>query len=132
MSRLRKYRKSGETLVEVMVCAVLFLLMAAVMQGAVSFGTNALHKSARIRETNQEICRALRTAETAEVKTVGYTFRAVSQDGSTAGSEVFTIQVPLGSKTVSYEDEQGGSQTAVFYLYGPVKDLDGGTGGGDP
>ena len=45
MKKLIKYRKSGETLVEVMVCAVLFLMMAAVMQGAISFSTNAHHKS---------------------------------------------------------------------------------------
>ncbi len=132
MSRSKKYRNSGETLVEVMVCAVLFLMMAAVMQGAVSFGTNALKKSAGIRRTNGEICRTLRATATTADGSVSYTFRAVSADGSTEGNAVFTVQVPLGIKKVSYRDELGNDRTTDFYVYGPVTITPQGAGGGDP
>ena len=130
MKKLKKCGKSGETLVEVMVCALLFLMMAAVMQGAISFGTNAQHKSAQIRETNAKICRNLRTMGTEDNGNATYTFKAVSMDGSTEGTEeLFIIDVTLGKKSVSYQDGQGNSQTTDFYLYNPVA---GGTGGGSP
>lgn len=123
MKKLKKYGSSGETLVEVMVCAVLFLMLAAVMQGAISFSTNALHKSTEIRETNAEICRNLRAESTADEGTANYTFQATSMDGSATGANVFTIEVPLGKKSVS----DGKGRTVDFYLYGPVV-----TGGGGP
>ena len=50
---------SGESLVEVMVSAVIFLMMMAVLEGSISFCTNAQHKSEQVRETNAEICRLL-------------------------------------------------------------------------
>ena len=132
MKKLIKYGKSGETLVEVMVCAVLFLMMAAVMQGAISFSTNAQHKSEQIRENNAKICRSLRTTGTTRTGTKTYTFKATSMDGSVEGEEVFTIEVPLGKKEAAYQDGQGNNQTVDFYLYGPVTVTagGGGTGGG--
>lgn len=132
MKKLKKYGKSGETLVEVMVCALLFLMMAAVMQGAISFSTNAQHKSAQIRETNAKICRGLRTTATTEEGNEVYAFKATSMDGSAEGNQVFTIKVPLGQKSVTYKDGQSNDQTAVFYIYGPVTESteSGGTGGG--
>lgn len=119
MKKLKKYGSSGETLVEVMVCAVLFLMLAAVMQGAISFSTNALHKSTEIRETNAEICTNLRAEGTDAAGSADYSFKATSMDGSVTGNEVFTIKVPLGKKSVS----DGKGQTVDFYLYG---------GGGGP
>ena len=134
MKKLKKYCKSGETLVEVMVCALLFLMMAAVMQGAISFSTNAQHKSVQIRETNAEICKKLRTMSVTGSTTSTYAFKATSMDGSTEGNQVFTINVPLGQKSVPYQDGQGNSQTTVFYMYGPVANTTGGggTGGVNP
>lgn len=112
MKGLRKYGSSGETLVEVMVCAVLFLLLAAVMQAAVSFSTNALRKSAQIREENAEICAGLRESGTVTRGTLGsYDFQAAT------GSKKFTIRAYRSTKSVSYEDSQGNTRTAEFYLY---------------
>lgn len=126
MKKLIQHRRSGETLVEVMVCAVLFLLMAAVMQGAISFGTNALQKSTQIRENSTAICKSLRQTE--ETISGGdekeCSFRAVSAGGT--GNEVFRLDVILGKRSVSYTDEQGGSRTVDFYLYGPAGEAGGG------
>lgn len=130
MKKRKKYGRSGETLVEVMVCAILFLMMAAVMQRAVSFSTNALNRSAQIREANAEICRNLRTMNTqATGSSNTYVFKAASMDGSVEGNEVFKITAPLGKKAVSYQDGQGNTRTTDFYLYGPAAS---GTGGGSP
>lgn len=112
--------KSGETLVEAVVCAAIFLMMAAVMQGAISFCTNAQRKSREIRENNARICHNLRETEISSDGIVQFTFKATSADGGIEGREVFTIQVPLGKKVVIYEDGQGVEQTVVFDLYGPA------------
>lgn len=130
MKKRIQHGRSGETLVEVMVCAVLFLMMVAVMQGAISFAANALQKSAQIRENHAAICRSLRESGEAVtgIDKKSCTFRATSVDGSGTGNEVFTVDVVLGKKTVSYPDGQGGSHTVDFYLYGPVDEEAGGGG----
>lgn len=112
MKSLRKYRSSGETLVEVMVCVVLFLMLAAVMQAAVSFSTNALRKSAQIREENAGICARLREPGTvAKGSLTPYGFQASS------GSTAFTIRAYPATRSVSYQDSQGNTRTVEFYLY---------------
>ena len=60
MKKLKIHKNSGETLVEIMVSAMLFLMMMAIIQGAISFCTNAQHKSREIRESNGEICNKVR------------------------------------------------------------------------
>lgn len=121
--------KSGETLVEALVCAFIFLLMVAVMQGAITFCTNAQNKSRQIRETNARICRGIRETDISSSGSAKLNFKAVSPDGSQEGSAVlFTIDVPLGKKEVAYIDGQGVTQTIVFYLYGASA----GAGGGSP
>lgn len=131
---LRRFR-SGESLVEVMVSAVIFLMMAAVLQGAISFCGSALQKNRQLRKTNAEICEKLREELREQPESVGsagtadYQFNAISADGNHTGTEVlFQIKVPLGKKAVSYQDEGGGTQTVTFDLFGPVSP----TGGGGP
>ena len=80
---LRKLKKqnlhSGESLPEVMVSGLLFLMMAAVLQGAVAFGNRAKTKSESIRKENAKICRMLReTPWTDSSETAAYTFVAIS------------------------------------------------------
>ncbi len=125
---------SGESLVEVMVSAVIFLMMMAALQGSISFCTNAQHKSEQIRETNAEICRNLKSSPyvfSAENKT--YSFKATTADGETPGPEgavLFNIAVELGSKEVTYQEADGTLKTTTFYMFGSV--VEGGTGGETP
>lgn len=63
MKKLRAKGSSGETLVEIMVSGLLFLLLMAVMQGAISFCSSAQQKSGQLRKTNAEICNTLRRSE---------------------------------------------------------------------
>ena len=49
--------RTGESLVEVMVSAVIFLMMMAILQGSISFCTIAQQKCQQIRDINEEICR---------------------------------------------------------------------------
>lgn len=125
---------SGESLVEVMVSAVIFLMMMAVLEGSISFCTNAQHKSEQVRETNAEICRNLQTSPyvpSAENKT--YLFKATTANGETPGPEgavLFGIAVELGSKEVTYQGEDQTPKTTTFYMFGSAGG--GGTGGETP
>ena len=119
---------SGETMVEVMASIVIFLLMMAILQGAISFSSNAQAKSRQIRETNAEICQKLQETpySSSGGGKVKYSFKATSADGSITGvSELFSVEVELGRKDVSYTDGTESKQT-TFYLFG----TDAGAGGG--
>ena len=88
MKTHRIHLSSGESLVEVMVSAVIFLMMMAVLQGAISFCTNAQHKSREIRERNAEICRNLQTASYIPgPESKNYIFKATTAEGETPGAE---------------------------------------------
>ena len=117
---LRKLKKqnlhSGESLPEVMVSGLLFLMMAAVLQGAVAFGNRAKTKSESIRKENAKICRMLReTPWTDSSETAAYTFVAISPDESQVGTtKLSQVEVRLGRKEVL-----SGTDTVSFYMFGP-------------
>lgn len=123
MRRKKIHPHSGETLAEILVSALLFLMMMAIMQGAVAFCSNAQRRSGQIRSSNAQICRKLRedgSAGTAK-GTKDYTFRATSADGTQDGNVVFTLKdVPLAEKEIADDD----GRTVTFCLYG--------AGGGTP
>lgn len=128
--------KSGETLVEVLAAAAIFLLMMGIMQGAISFCTNTQHKSEAIRKINAGICESLRskTFDTPSPgTTAAYSFKAISADGQQESGVLFKVDVGLGTKTADYTDETGTDKTITFYLFqsaAPV--LPNGGGGGAP
>lgn len=119
-----KKQKAGESLVEVMVAAVIFLMMASVLQGAITFCTKAQQKSQNIRERNAVICQNLQTSPEIPNGTAAFSFQAVSSDGlSTGTATLFQVDVQLLKKEVAYTAEDGTVRKADFYLFG---------GGGGP
>ena len=118
----RIHSGAGESLVEVTVSAVIFLMMMAVLQGSISFCTNAQHKSKEIRQENAEICRNLQSASYIPgAENMTYLFKATTADGETPGAEaaaLFRIAVELGTKEVTYLDADGTPKTTTFYLFG--------------
>ena len=122
MKTHRIHLSSGESLVEVMVSAVIFLMMMAVLQGAISFCTNAQHKSREIRERNAEICWNLQTASYIPgPDSKNYIFKATTAEGETPGAEaaeLFCVDVELGAKEVAFRESDGTSKTVTFYLFG--------------
>lgn len=112
--------RRGETMVEVLVSMVLFLMLFAVMLGAVHFASNAQVRAETIRQRATALQRDLRSQTPTGGDSKTYQFVAVSEDGGTTGSRVF--QVPLREQTVT---ARGGGDEVTFYLYGPEK---GGTG----
>ena len=121
MKNRRVRSNSGETMVEIMVSIVIFLMMMAVMQGAISFSSNAQAKSVQIRKSNAEICQALETSPYSGGGKVTYSFKATS-----AVATLFNVEVELGKKEVS--DSEG--KTTTFYMFGVPGGE--GAGGGTP
>ena len=113
--------RRGETMVEILVSMVLFLMLFAVMLGAVRFASNAQVRAETIRQRATALQRELRRQPPTGGDSKTYQFVAVTEDGGTTGSRVF--QVPLREQTVT---ARGGGDEVTFYLYGPEK---GGTGG---
>ena len=120
LSYLLRSRR-GETMVEVLVSMVLFLMLFAVMLGAVHFASNAQVRAEAIRQSATELQRSLRSQTPSGGDSKTYQFVAVNEDGTQTGNRVF--QVPLREQTVT---ATGGGKQVTFYLYGPEK---GGTGG---
>lgn len=138
MKRNRFGRKSlsrGESIVEVVASAIIFLMLMALFQSAVMFCTSAQKKSEQIRQDTAEICKKLQTSP-ATVTDSGkkYEFYAISADGSDVGNKVFEVQANLEQKEVSYQDADGTSQKVIFYLYGKTgqKNETGEPGGDSP
>ena len=114
--------RRGETMVEVLVSMVLFLMLFAVMLGAVHFASNAQVRAETIRQRATALQRNLRSQTPTGGDSKTYQFVAVTEDGGTMGDQV-VFQVPLREQTVT---ARGGGDEVTFYLYGPEK---GGTGG---
>lgn len=127
MRKRKLLDKSGESLVEIMAGAFLFLMMMALLQGAVTFCSNAQRRSEQVRERNAQICREVREAAYTGAAVQTYAFRAT--DGAVSGSGVlFQVEAQLGKKEVPYTDETGALQSVTFYLFGSTVP----TGGGGP
>ena len=102
----RIHSGAGESLVEVTVSAVIFLMMMAVLQGSISFckGNKAEFDALKYSGTTTIKIKVTRTA-----------------DGETPGAEaavLFRIAVELGTKEVTYLDADGTPKTTTFYLFG--------------
>lgn len=135
MTEQRKRLRSGESLVEALVGIFIFLLILAILQGAISFCTNAQRESEEIRERNAVICQNLWETDYME-GTVGaeadLVFEAVVIDPDTGqpikdsdgnpitSGTLFKVKVDLGTKDVTYTEE-GEQQSILFYLFGSTR-----------
>ncbi len=121
MKQQRRDSRLGETIVEVMVSAVIFLILMAILQGAVMFSNAAQKKSQQIRQDTATICKELQTATAAGDEENNYEFYAVSSTDETIfGNQVFTIPVKKQEKPVTYTGADGKSSEVTFYLFGGV------------
>ena len=122
---MRNHKKTranaGETLVEVMVSVVIFLMMVGILQGAILYSRAALVKSRQMRADNETICEALRTEEKKSNGSSSLRFQAVSADGKTLGNQVFQVNADKAKKEITYTGADGTEKTTTFYYYQPPK-----------
>ncbi|XCP86777.1 hypothetical protein ABXS75_08295 [Roseburia hominis] len=117
--KMHKLRgRAGESIVEVMVSIVIFLLLVAVLNGAIMFSNSAQRKSQQIRKDTVKICEGLQSASAEGDGTADYAFYASSADGTVVGNQVFTIFAPKQKKKVVYVGAGGDESTVTFYLFG--------------
>lgn len=106
----------GETLVEVMVSIVIFLMLIAMLQGAVLFCTNAQDKSREIRNNTESAIEAYLKAEsdgTAPDETQEALFSFKTSENNAA----FSVTTGLCKRTVTYIDSDGNEKSVTFYSY---------------
>ncbi len=119
-------KNAGETLVEVMASIFLFLILLAILNGAISYCSNSLQKNKEIRKENQAIISALQSAVETTDGSCEMKFIATNSDMTVKGSQVFSVSVNLAKKKVNYTDGEGKDQTTSFSLFQYKDD-----GGGD-
>ena len=128
MTRIGKTKaNAGETLVEVVASIFIFLILMAIIQGAISYSTASLEKNKQIRQDNQSILKALQTTTESESKTSDIAFHAVGKNGQ-LGENVFNVKMNLSKKKVTYENTKGKDSEITFYLFDVPNTS--GTGGG--
>ena len=110
MKKIKKIKSnSGETLVEVMVSMLLFLMILGMLQKSIDFASNAQVRSEELRQNNSAIAFSLRDESTwsdisIEADSEYYEFYSAKADGTiVTGSELlFKVPVKHGKKNVSY------------------------------
>lgn len=106
--------RKGETLVEVLVSTVVFLLLLAALSGAVAFAHNAEVRSGEIRDHANELQRSVRSGTAKGEDRQTFKFRSVSSDGSTGDNVLFSVKAKKQTITAS---DDAGNQTD-FYVFG--------------
>lgn len=106
--------RRGETLVEVLVSTVVFLLLLAALSGAVAFAHNAEVRSGEIRDHANELQRSVRSGTAKGEGSQIFKFRSVSSDGSTGDNVLFSVKAKKQTITASDDAE---NQTD-FYVFG--------------
>ena len=106
--------RRGETLVEVLVSTVVFLLLLAALSGAVAFAHNAEVRSGEIRDHANELQRSVRSGTAKGEDGQTFEFRSVSSDGSTGDNVLFSVKAKKQTITAS---DDAGNQTD-FYVFG--------------
>lgn len=126
----RVKKKAGETLVEVMASIFLFLILLAILNGAISYCSNALVKNKEIRSENAKILEGLQKAQETTGSSLKMDFVATNADMTVKGNQVFTVTVDLAKKKVNYTDSAGKDQNTSFSLFQYNEDSESGDGGG--
>lgn len=126
LKRLRMTPKSGETLVEVVMSMVIFIIMLGMLTAAVNYSNASLTKNNEIRQQNNEILSQLTQTDSSLEEKAQIQFIATNSAMDTKGNPVFVVPVTLASKTVTYKDNEANTHDVIFHLY----QVDDQTGGG--
>lgn len=123
VQQIKKTRaNAGETLVEVVASIFIFLILMGILQGAISYSSNALKENKKIRKDNAKVIEKLQSADVTSVKEgENITFVAANTNMTVLGSQVFSTSTDLMKKVVDYQGSDGKGKQITFYLYGSTK-----------
>lgn len=85
--------RRGESMVEILVSTVVFMLLLGALNGAVGFASNAQRKAEQLREDAVVLQREVRAGTPAGDDTATYDFRAATPDGTETGLNAFRVRV---------------------------------------
>lgn len=123
VQQIKKTRaNAGETLVEVVASIFIFLILMGILQGAISYSSNALKENKKIRKDNAKVIEALQNTPVTSVKEgENITFVAANTNMTVLGSQVFSTSTDLMKKVVDYQGSDGKEKQITFYLYDSTK-----------
>lgn len=123
VQQIKKTRaNAGETLVEVVASIFIFLILMGILQGAISYSSNALKENKKIRKDNAKVIETLQSADVTSVKEgENIIFVAANTNMTVLGSQVFSTSTDLMKKVVDYQGSDGKGKQITFYLYGSTK-----------
>lgn len=123
MQKKKTKANAGETMTEVLVSMVIFLLMMGILQGAISYSSASLRKNKEIRANTSAILQGLQSQKIVqEGPKKPVTFVATDGNFTSLGYDVFSVNTRFDTKIVTYTDSRGQEQTVSFCVYGSVPD----------
>ena len=103
--------RRGESMVEILVSTVVFMLLLGALNGAVGFASNAQRKSEQLRRDATELQESVRG--NAEVEAATYDFKVTTSNGEDTDIDAFRVKVK--KQTVNAKTEDG--KTVPFYRF---------------
>lgn len=85
--------RRGESMVEILVSAAVFMLLLGALNGAVGFASNAQRRAAQLREDAVVLQREVRAGTPTGDDDAAYDFRAATPDGTETGLNAFRVRV---------------------------------------
>ena len=106
--------RRGESMVEILVSTVVFMLLLGALNGAVGYASNAQRKSEQLRRDATELQESVRgNAEVADGEAATYDFKVTTSNGEDTDIEAFHVKVK--KQTVNAKTEDG--KTVPFYRF---------------
>ena len=85
--------RRGESMVEILVSAAVFMLLLGALNGAVGFASSAQRRAEQLREDAVVLQREVRAGTPAGDDDAAYDFRAATPDGTETGLNAFRVRV---------------------------------------
>ena len=101
--------RRGESMVEILVSTVVFMLLLGALNGAVGFASNAQRKSEQLRRDATELQESVR----GNAEAAAYDFKVTTSNGEDTDIDAFRVKVK--KQTVNAKTEDG--KTVPFYRF---------------
>ena len=106
--------RRGESMVEILVSTVVFMLLLGALNGAVGFASNAQRKSEQIRKDATELQESVREQTDVEGgEDATYDFKVTTSEGADTNIDSFRVKVKKQTVNAKTED----NKTVPFYRF---------------
>ena len=100
--------RRGESMVEILVSTVVFMLLLGALNGAVGFASNAQRKSEQLRRDATQLQESVReNAEVADGEAAAYDFKVTTSDGEDTEKQTVNAKTEDGKTVPFYRFAKG-------------------------